>query len=350
MKQTFKPLTAEKMNALLAKLRKGATASFGWREVALIVERLGGAVEPIVGAVSRADSRDEGELPGEFSVHSSDRDEVTWKRADALRGLVSELPDPLVPGTTYYLEVGEVTECDGWRGPSWSYKARAMTASEGWRVRWTDGTTADFFPGHYDLSRGRTDRKGLAPYDAHRWLRDKGWEAAAARALGMEEHVPAEQRTRDGTGTCGVCFCNVKIPGGRLALHGYRRPGDGYTHGRCGGTDYQPFELSVVATEKELGFLRNQLAVARRHLESLRAGDVTVVNLFRREVKVGDEDWNRAFRNALEDQERTVLRIEAEATAYGLLVTHWRVRELPREGDRQINWYVQGQKPPTQGE
>lgn len=347
MNQLFKPLSPEKMTALLTKLRKGATASFGWREVALIVERLGGAVTPIVGAVDLSTSDAEDGEMGEISRWSNDPEELARTREEWTRASVAAVPATVVPGETYYLEVGAVTAHEGSLGTSWCLKGKAVMGAEGWRVQWADGSRADFFPSRYDLTYRGGGRKNVSVYDAHRWLAGRGWEAAAAAALGVEEHVPAEQRTRDGTGTCGVCFANVKIPGGRIALHGYRRPGDGYAHGRCGGTDYQPFELSVEATKRELGFLSHQLAGVRRHLESLRAGDVTVVNLFRREVKVGDADWNRAFRNALEDQERAVLRLEAEVTAYGLLVTHWRVRELPREGARQINWYVEGQKPPT---
>ena len=44
-----KPVSPEKLQELLLKVRKGATASFNWSTWSAVLSHLGGSVEPIVG-------------------------------------------------------------------------------------------------------------------------------------------------------------------------------------------------------------------------------------------------------------------------------------------------------------
>lgn len=339
-KPLFKPLSPEKLNELLLKLRKGSTASFRWREVALLVERMGGSVTPIVGLGAAGH--------GETSTArfwNLDQKVVEDHRKWWYEALVDALPTDPRPGATYVLGVGPVKEFDSYAGKAWEVEAEVYRGVEGWRVVWVDGTHEDFFPSQYDAGQGRTGRADVSVYGAHRWLAEKGWQAAAAKALGMEEHVPAEARTRDGTGTCGACFENVKIPEGLIALHGYRRPGDGFVRGRCNGTGHPAFEVAVIATEQELAQLRRELAGTRGYLERLRAGDVTSLPYGRDFVSPGHRQWNYAYETALGQIAREEERVTEAVSAYERLVRYWKPRELPREGARQINWFVKGQLP-----
>jgi hypothetical protein len=71
-------------------------------------------------------------------------------------------------------------------------------------------------------------------------------------------------------GTCQVCGGQQAVVDGRLALHGYSRPGWGYTVGRCWGSHEQPAEVSIVlATETRETLLRG--AAERRETQKALA-------------------------------------------------------------------------------
>ncbi len=64
--------------------------------------------------------------------------------------------------------------------------------------------------------------------------------------------------------TCPCCFRQIAVDDAKIVLHGYRRPGDGATHGRCFGVDYPPLETStagLVAYIADRDELARQLAV-----------------------------------------------------------------------------------------
>lgn len=47
--------------------------------------------------------------------------------------------------------------------------------------------------------------------------------------------------------TCQVCGRAIKAGRGKIALHGYRRPGQGWQTGSCFGARYRPFEVACDA-------------------------------------------------------------------------------------------------------
>ena len=57
-------------------------------------------------------------------------------------------------------------------------------------------------------------------------------------------------------GTCQACFLVQKLPNGKISLHGYERPGDGYIMGDCEGSYHLPYEQSCEVTKTVLqGYL-----------------------------------------------------------------------------------------------
>ena len=50
-------------------------------------------------------------------------------------------------------------------------------------------------------------------------------------------------------GTCQACFLVQKLPNGKISLHGYERPGDGYIMGDCEGSYHLPYEQSCEITK-----------------------------------------------------------------------------------------------------
>jgi hypothetical protein len=134
-------------------------------------------------------------------------------------------------------------------------------------------------------------------YDLPRWMKDQGFNLTemASAVLGMD--TPDEEKRlkhlyeRDltNTGTCGVCEGNFKRDGdGGLVLHGFTRPGDGMTHGRCFGVAYQPHEIAPDAAKDYLAqILRPYLAEWKNTLASLRADKVDIFYV---------KEWNHESR------------------------------------------------------
>jgi hypothetical protein len=88
--------------------------------------------------------------------------------------------------------------------------------------------------------------------------------------------------TEDYIGTCQACFGEFKVGADKLmVLHGYQRPGDGYTHGNCAGYDHKPFEYEHTLTDKIIADLHEQIAKDVEYLRALKAGEV--IKLFRME-------------------------------------------------------------------
>lgn len=70
-------------------------------------------------------------------------------------------------------------------------------------------------------------------------------------------------------GTCAFCWQNVRCPDGKLAHHGYKRPGFGYIHGSCQGTSEEPWEVSPVTGQLALTFFTRLAASLERELTEL---------------------------------------------------------------------------------
>jgi hypothetical protein len=191
-----------------------------------------------------------------------------------------------------------------------------------------------------------------------RWLKkDTSYIAQINELLGMEEHVPAEQRTRENTGTCAVCFRNIKlVQKGKdklMALHGYNRPGHGTIVGRCWGGEYPPYELSCEATKHILKHVEGRLLTEEAYLKSLSSPKLTEFNerkwsmggepriITKAEAdKISEGQWQYRLDEHIKTTEREVAHTKAERNIFKWLVEKWVVRELPHEGDKQPDWWT----------
>ena len=67
-------------------------------------------------------------------------------------------------------------------------------------------------------------------------------------------------------GTCQVCFSMQKLPGEKLSIHGYERPGDGIIYDICEGSNNDPFEKSCELTKHTL---EEYIRIRERLIKSL---------------------------------------------------------------------------------
>lgn len=93
-------------------------------------------------------------------------------------------------------------------------------------------------------------------------------------------------------GTCQCCFrtdLKVKTPGdaldkpGKVSLHGYERPGEGYIVGKCWGESELPYEQSCEVTKKFLQHVKDAITNMQTALANLEADRVeTLTHIVRK--------------------------------------------------------------------
>lgn len=339
-------IAPEKLKELMLKVRKGATSSFTLAQIQAIVEALGGKAQPIVGFVK-------GIRRGERNEVYADSEAEAQQKYEALKKfLVKSLPAKPKVGVMY------VTKLDAPQvrhGDSWEVEFDSVTAAAGLSVE-LDGKKEDFLPGIYHVQEARDylergpRKEAVYPYEITKWLTTQtDWVARANAFLGLEEHVPADARTRDRTGSCPVCFQNVKLAPNTntIVLHGYKRPGYGQVQGKCFGVGFLPFELSSEGCKEYVQKdLQPALKNAKASLNSLMADDITSFTPrgTLHTVKKGDRGWEIALSDERARAKRFVEAIEDEIAAFERLISHWQVRPLPKEGEKHIDWFSAGQK------
>lgn len=74
----------------------------------------------------------------------------------------------------------------------------------------------------------------------------------------LVERFAAETTTRQ-VGMCGFCENTFKLRNGKLVLHGFERPGYGYTLGQCPGVGMDPYEVSVEGAKKGKAWMEGNL-------------------------------------------------------------------------------------------
>lgn len=289
----------EPLTGLLQKTRKGAWASFtvaGWEEVLTA---------------------------------------CGFKVSRAGRG-----PDATATVTAPSGEAVTVTKNPGYKALTLSYfKVPGVHSSTGW-----DGDAEECECGEtWPCDGGESFTSYTSIYD---WAAGQGVDlkVAAARVLGVptveEERALKDYKARDWThtGTCGVCYQNVKMEDGGarqvLVLHGFRRPGHGSTEGQCFGRGYAPIELSPQACVDYLAVVvAPDLARQQDYLDLLRADKVEEISDPVRTawapVKKGDAMWSRAFEREKVLTERKIAALLAEQALFQRRVESWKLAELP---------------------
>jgi hypothetical protein len=272
----------EKLEALLLKLRKGAATSIKMFELAQVLEALGGytiseeiTLEPQGGKYVRKEELQRYTHPHPGNV------QTMWDRAK--HDEVTSLPEHPQLHHVYYMDVSDLMEEGGQK----FFTYRAWQGRAGVRIKSPDGKTFDVQLAREQFLDSYPTNTGVL-----KWLREHTpFLKQVNDRLGT---VPIEQEreekkqkipTRENTGTCPVCFNNIKLrPTARKAhdktmpgmtLHGYKRPGTGYLHGECFGIDYPPFELSAEGSHAFIAELDKNIANIDHVLQKYKSGAVT---------------------------------------------------------------------------
>lgn len=337
-----KSLSPEKLQELLLKVRKGATASLTLSQIQAVVEHLGGSLTSRP-ALMR--------LPTDYvSIKVS---EITT--VDALARLnnhkASSAPShPPKAGILYLTALTrfETTASEDYtsmKGIEGYISVPAVEVRLGGRTGVIGGETTNNYRVLDRVVEGRFQEIKVVPprpYKVAFWLdREGGWKELVNQSLGMEEHVPGAQRTRENTGHCPVCLQNIKLsPQGRMVLHGYKRPGDGGgVVGNCFGVGYPPYELSDKGSKAYLDEVILSLTKIEEKLRELESPNLPSFTFTIssnppkvRMISRGDPLWYRLLEDEISRKKNEINLINVELKRVRELVAKWRVRPLPVEG------------------
>lgn len=342
----------EKLKKLLQSLRKsqGYLTGISWGQLGDVFTVLdpGWKLEKIVGIVKGFDEDDDHD-----TYYGSTQAEADTKHRELAKSAVLSLPSSPKANELYVLDLGEIVHDP--RLDMFKFSCKPWLGVEGWRVISNTGKQIDIYPDRHRLGEIQhgyraTTRGKIPAYDAlSRMKKETDWVDQINKSLNEEVFVPSAQRTRDSTGSCPVCFQNVKITNGRdIALHGYKRPGTGYTHGQCDGTKFPAFELSVEGTKTYLEKgIRPTIARTKAYLAELERDDLKEIPSSRpnavRRIQRTDKEWSVELARLKEKNEYLIKSLESDEASYVKLVQNWKPRPLPKEGDKHIDWFYKGQ-------
>jgi hypothetical protein len=161
-------------------------------------------------------------------------------------------------------------------------------------------------------------------YDLFPWLKaETDFMERVLCYLGMEEHVAGPARDLTNTGTCPICFRNVKLTdNGKIWNHGYRQGYNrGQHYGNCYGVGYRPYELSPDGSRVFL------VRFATPSAENL----ATEVNRLERlhDQRPEKDDWKE--NQNLRDAEYQLRKAEELVKFFTAKVNDWKLQPLPGE-------------------
>ena len=248
---------------------------------------------------------------------------------------IGQLPDVAKPGEFYVLNVSEPELRSNDDLLTWT-----QDIIHGWHGFLVTATNGDSFFVPMDMAaktRARSPRR-LSGLTA--WLsKESTFKQEVLDAIGVEEHVPAAQRTKENTATCSVCWRNIKLKGTTMVLHGYQRPGWGYTVGSCPGTRQQPYELSAQGCQKYIKkYIDPAIASAQEFIENGKAGRFKTLTIRKEEITPDDPSWDRYLEGAIASRENELRSISRDQAKYQALVDGWeRLPLFGEEGFKQLH-------------
>jgi len=356
---------SDELKDLMLKVRKDAFGSFNSKKLEMVLNALEWHTERRITVVTLADlpsslvrelapgshpnvirgnlKKDKAERLIEVNCwYSRDASpEVVAKAeatAKAIHGTMTKLEIPSVPAKPkknkyYYWDVEKAVKHNTFpgNGGEYGFTFKAGYATEVLAIKSPDGK---------EFEVGKVDPRHLGDNmsDFIRWSGDTTFKQEVLDYLGMESHEATKkaERTRENTGTCGVCGGEYKLIAGHLVHHGFQRPGHGYIVGDCFGVGYQAWEKSkqsVVDYVKALGKMATDMEAK---LKKFQDGEIKSINGEDRQGKKivytpSHENWDKQVKGAMSALSRDIEYIHRDVEMYKGRLEKWEDQDLPWE-------------------
>jgi hypothetical protein len=336
-----KPLSAEKLKELLLKLRKNATGTLTFGKLVNVVDAINWGIEGVLGwvPIHYEAHGDKKALPVLVPRERFSNDaQFEGARQDLVGASVAALPDsPSAAGERVVMNVSGVRQSDDARYRYFTHDE--WRGAEGVVVETSGGDVSPpVLHSRYDVTNRMASSltPNMLVHDVWKWMMNNGIEEAVSSALDMDVHVPASERTRENTGTCPTCWGNYKLEGGKLVMHGYRRPGYGFIQGRCFAVGYEPVETSSDGLVDFKNELEESLELTKQELGAATSGGVKQIQGRRGELIVlGQPAFDDLLSGLIRNLKRQVELVGEEVKNYGKLIAAWKPRPMPKEGEPQ---------------
>lgn len=143
------------------------------------------------------------------------------------------------------------------------------------------------------------------------------------------EQVAATLQTR---GTCQCCGGDVAVVSGKVAHHGYKRPGYGWQTSSCSGARHRPYEQAHDALDRLIAALEREEQARTAKVVALRAGNVSELAVrvgwgrkarvemvrapnFAEIPELRNRTWHGLLQDALNEAERDLSYLRADLAA-----------------------------------
>jgi len=244
------------------------------------------------------------------------------------RAYVHELPDKIKKGTYYATYLSRLTYSkrntgfDSTSGDVYGFETVLYRGAIGFRIRLPNGKSF----AHSEMQK------------IWWWLKDNSqMKDEAAEILGVSAHIPADQRTRENTGTCSICNMNMKLKIADppvMVLHGFQRPGIGYVIGDCPGVGWPPYEISAAGCKNYKDtYLIPTLEGTEKYLADLNSGRIDSLHLkdSSRTILVhkGEHKWDKAYKMVIAQTEGQIQQLKSDIRIMEKRVSGWTPKPLP---------------------
>lgn len=132
-------------------------------------------------------------------------------------------------------------------------------------------------------------------------------------------------------GTCQICQEPHCLMGnGLIYLHGYQRPGDGFTVGSCDGASYLPYEKSCDRIKEIKLSYESSIASLMQNLQRFESNSVK--KLYHAKVKKdicpGDPNWEKLCLTIEGEIRFQMSMLKAEVERFEELIKKWRPSKI----------------------
>jgi len=253
------------------------------------------------------------------------------KNLEIIHELIGEKTVKTVPTspkaeTYFYTNLGKIKEGkDYWtKEQRYTFSVKCFYASKGFNITGPKGLKfeAKKEPGYL-----RPDFYGFM-----KWIKEDGKQFTSdLQALVGDPTAKKKKPINPGvTDECQICEGIQKLNKGKMVLHGYKRPGIGWTVGRCPGAGHVPYSESCAECKKYKAMLEEQKTHFEKKVRQLKSKNVTSISYYDEKkkehitIKPSDKEWDSKLKTAIWQNESQVKAVISELDRMTKRIKNWK--------------------------
>lgn len=323
---------------LMVKFLKGATGILTPKNLELMFSKLQGwkiekSILVSIGEISNKEADRIGINYKNEVYHSNPSNSknivnVYGEHPDSVAGVldnmkpISKLPDKLKGDTYYYLNPTKIERFKYPNRIEFQFSVEPYYAARGYVITGPNGLRCELKtkPGYI----------GPSFSDIYMWSRTDGKQLLdAMKAIVGDPTLKKKPPIIEGeTGECQICEHVQKLNRGKLVLHGFTRPGDGYVIGKCYGVYHLPYSESCDQCKEYLKILENERDREEKKKKKLQSKNLTslmiVKNRITSTITPIDPMWKRELEYAIHRVDSMISAIQLEIIRMTKRIKDWK--------------------------